>query len=254
MEKAKFQWMSNRTADGAGEYLEAIQQRSTMLQLYQHYYPDEYQQSRASPRFTSHATYTEKELEFLTSVDQQFFPLPIELTEFERTSYIPVEPLGTSWYYEEFDELGVTEKFLMCLIHGIENDTWNELEEEMGKDLPIAASYINYQKLGQEAQKLKGIIANLPVALDMLTQSTGNIWLDITYESDIVDSDWKVETIDALREAYTEAKVIMENYRQFIDWLDQDSQNCVKVVRLWNRCKEPNPSLHPRYLTSAQAA
>jgi hypothetical protein len=88
----------------------------------------------------------------------------------------------------------------------------------------------------------------------MLTQSTGNIWLDITYESDIVDSDWKVETIDALREAHTEAKVIMDNYRQFIDWLDQDSQNCVKVVRLWNRCKEPNPALHPRYLTSAQAA
>jgi hypothetical protein len=243
MDITKFEWFAARTADKAVEYIEAIQQRATILQLYQHYYLDEYQQSKASIQATSLETYSEKELEFLTLIDQQFFPLPLLLEESERISYIPVEPLGTSWYYDNFEELGATEKFLMSLIHGIENDTWNDLEGELG-DLPPAASYINYQKLSQETKKARGAIALLPIAIDMLTQSTGNLWLDISYENDIADADWTVEVIDTLREAYTEAQTILQNYRKFIDWLDRDTANCIKVVRLWNKCKEPNPETH----------
>jgi len=244
MDKTKFEWLAARNADKAVEYLEAIQQRATMLQLYQHYYPDEYQQSKASIQVASLETYSEKELEFLTLLDEQFFPLPLLQSESERISYIPVEPLGTSWYYDNFEELGVTEKFLMSLIHGLDNDTWNDLEEELGQDLPSAASYINYQKLSQEAQKVKGTITLLPIVLDMLTQSTGNIWLDISYENDIVDAYWTVEVIDTLREAYIEAQTILQKYREFIEWLDRDTANCIKVVKIWNRCKEPTPKNH----------
>ena len=84
----------------------------------------------------------------------------------------------------------------------------------------------------------------------MLTQSTGNIWLDISYESDIVDAHWTVEVIDNLREAYTEAQTIMQQYREFTDWLDRDTANCIKVVKLWNRCKETNPEIHNHYLAA----
>jgi hypothetical protein len=224
-----------------------------MLQLYQHYYPDEYQQSKASVKVTSLESYSEKELEFLNLLDEQFFPLPLLLAESERISYIPVEPLGTSWYYDNFEELGATEKFLMSLIHGLDNDTWNDLEGELGQDLPPAASYINYPKLSQEAKKVRGTIALLPIALDMLTQSTGNLWLDISYENDIVDAHWSAEVIDTLRESYTEAQTILQKYREFIEWLDSDTANCIKVVRLWNKCKEPAPELHSRYLTNALA-
>ncbi|MBD2316320.1 hypothetical protein [Phormidium tenue] len=250
MDKTKFEWLAARTADKAVEYLEAIQQRATMLQLYQYYYPDEYQQSKASVKVTSLETYSEKELEFLTLLGEQFFPLPLLLAESERISYIPVEPLGTSWYYDNFEELGATEKFLMSLIHGLDGDTWNDIEGELEQDLPPVASYINYPKLSQEAQKVRGMIALLPTAIDMLTQSTGNLWLDISYENDIVDAHWTVEVIDTLREAYTEAQTIMQKYREFIEWLDKDSANCIKVVRLWNRCKETNPEIHNHYLVA----
>ena len=250
MDKTKFEWLAARTADKAVEYLEAIQQRATMLQLYQHYYPDEYQQSKASIQVASLETYSEKELEFLTLLDAQFFPLPLLLAESERISYIPVEPLGTSWYYDNFEELGATEKFLMSLIHGLDNDPWNDLEEELGQDLPPAVSYINYQKLSQAVKKVRGKITLLPTAIDMLTQSTGNLWLDISYENDIIDAHWTVEVIDTLREAYTEAQEIMQKYREFIEWLDQDTANCIKVVKLWNKCKEPHPEIHNHYLAA----
>ena len=250
MDKTKFEWLAARTVDKAVEYLEAIQQRATMLQLYQHYYPDEYQQSNASMNVTSIETYSEKELEFLTLLDGQFFPLPLLLAESERISYIPVEPLGTSWYYDNFEELGATEKFLMSLIHGLENDPWNDLEEELGQDLPPAVSYINYQKLSQAVKKVRGKITLLPTAIDMLTQSTGNLWLDISYENDIIDAHWTVEVIDTLREYYAEAQAIMQKYREFIEWLDQDTANCIKVIKLWNRCKEPNPETYNHYLAA----
>ena len=250
MDKTKFEWLVSRTADKAVEYIEAIQQRATMLQLYQHYYPDEYQQSKASTQVASLEAYSEKELEFLTLLDEQFFPLPLLLAESERISYIPVEPLGTSWYYDNFEELGATEKFLMSLIHGLDNDTWNDLEGELGQDLPAAVSYVNYSKLSQEAKKVRGTITLLPTAIDMLTQSTGNLWLDISYENDIVDAHWTVEVIDTLREAYAEAQTIMQKYREFIEWLDRDTANCIKVVKLWNRCKEPNPETHNHYLAA----
>lgn len=250
MDKSKFECFAARSALKALEYLEAIQQRAVLLQLYQHYYPAEYQQSKASVKVTSLESYSDKELEFLTLLDEQFFPLPLLLAESERISYIPVEPLGTAWYYDNFEELDATEKFLMSLIHGLDGDTWEVLEAELDQDLPPAVSYINYQKLTLECKKRRGKITLLPTAIDMLTQSTGNIWLDISYENDIVDASWTVEVIDTLREAYTEAQTIMQKYREFIEWLDQDTANCIKVVKLWNKCKDPHRETHNHYLAA----
>jgi hypothetical protein len=250
MDKSKFEWFAARSPKKALEYLEAIQQRAIILQLYQYYYPDEYQQSKASVKVTNLESYSDKELEFLSLLDEQFFPLPLLLAESERISYIPVEPLGTAWYYDNYEELDATEKLLMSLIHGLDGDTWEVLEAELDQDLPPAVSYINYQKLTLECKKRRGEITLLPIAIDMLTQSTGNIWLDISYENDIVDAHWTVEVIDTLREAYTEAQTIRQNYREFIEWLDQDTANCIKVVKLWNRCKEPHPETHNHYLAA----
>ena len=81
MDKAKFEWLAASSADRAVEHIAALQQRATMLQLYQYYYPDEYQQSKASVKVPSLETYSEKELEFLTLLDEQFFPLPLLLAE-----------------------------------------------------------------------------------------------------------------------------------------------------------------------------
>ncbi|MFN5748599.1 MAG: hypothetical protein ACK47L_08950, partial [Pseudanabaena sp.] len=65
-----------------------------------------------------------------------------------------------------------------------------------------------------------------------------------------VDAHWTVEVIDTLREAYSEAQEIMQKYREFIEWLEQDTANCVKVVKLWNRCKETNPNTLNHYLAA----
>ena len=253
MDKAKFQWMCSHTSETAADYLESMQQRANMLRLYQHYYPEKYLQTTASLAFAKPEDYSEKEIEFLNLVDEQFFPLPLVMTDLERTAYIPIDPIGTSWYYDEFEELGATEKFLLCLIHDVSSEVWDDVESELGKEFPPVVDYISDVLLRQEAKKARGMISRLPLAMEMLTQSTDNIWLDMTYESEITDADWTVEVIDILRESYTDAQTIMNEYREFIEWLDKDSQNCVKVVRLWNRCKEPIPQLHFQYITHALA-
>jgi hypothetical protein len=230
-----------------------MQQRANMLRLYQHYYPEKYLQTTASLAFAKPEDYSEKEIEFLTLVDEQFFPLPLVMIDLERTAYIPIDPIGTSWYYDEFEELGATEKFLLCLIHDVSSEVWDDVESELGKELPPVVDYISDVLLRQEAKKARGMLSRLPLAMEMLTQSTDNIWLDMTYECEITDANWTVEVIDILREAYTDAQTIMNEYREFIEWLDKDSQNCVKVVRLWNRCKEPIPQLHSQYITHALA-
>ncbi|MCL1489629.1 MAG: hypothetical protein M1G31_25490 [Pseudanabaena sp. Salubria-1] len=253
MDKAKFQWMCSHTSERAADYLESMQQRANMLRLYQHYYPEKYQQTTASLAFVKPEDYSEKEIEFLTLVDEQFFPLPLVMTDLERTAHIPIDPIGTSWYYDEFEGLGATEKFLLCLIHDVSSEVWDDVESELGKELPPVVDYISDALLRQEAKKARGMISRLPLAMEMLTQSTDNIWLDMTYESEITDADWTVEVIDILREAYTDAQTIMKEYRGFIEWLDKDSQNCVKVVRMWNRCKEPIPQLHFHHPINALA-
>ena len=253
MDKAKFQWMCSHTSERAADYLESMQQRANMLRLYQHYYPEKYLQTTASLAFAKPEDYSEKEIEFLTLVDEQFFPLPLVMIDLERTAYIPIDPIGTSWYYDEFEELGATEKFLLCLIHDVSSEVWDDVESELGKELPPSVDYISDVLLRQEAKKARGMLSRLPLAMEMLTQSTDNIWLDMTYESEITDANWTVEVIDILREAYTDAQTIMNEYREFIEWLDKDSQNCVKVVRLWNRCKEPIPQLHFHHPINALA-
>jgi hypothetical protein len=254
MDRAKLEWLTLHTAEKAAEYLEALQLRANILSLYQHYFLDEYQRSTASPVFANPDVYSDKELEFFALVDNQFFPLPEALFELQRTPCIPVEPMGTAWYYDEFDGLDATEKFLLCLIHDMDGEVWHDLEAELGgNELPNPIDCISDTLLRQEAKKARGMISRLPLAMELLTQSTGNIWLDITYESEIVDAFWTIETIDALRDEYTSAQKIMHDYGEFIRWLGKNSQNCVKVVRLWNRCKEPIPESHPRYLINALA-
>jgi hypothetical protein len=188
MDKAKFQWMCSHTSERAADYLESMQQRANMLRLYRHYYPEKYQQTTASLAFAKPEDYSEKEIEFLTLVDEQFFPLPLVMTDLERTAYIPIDPIGTSWYYDEFEGLGATEKFLMCLIHDISSEVWDGVESELGKELPPVVDYISDVLLRQEAKKARGMISRLPLAMEMLTQSTDNIWLDMTYESEITDA------------------------------------------------------------------
>jgi len=237
VEKAKFEWLANSETSIAIEYLEAIQQRATMLQLYRHYYPDEYRESKNNTKFRVFE-YSKKEIEFINLVNENFFPVTYLMIDSERVRDIPIEPLGTWWYYDEFDGLGVTEKFLMSLVNNYENDTWVDFEVELEEDFPIPTDRIDYSKLTEEAEKIEGMLSQFPVAVDVLTQSTGNIWLDITNESEIYDCEWKIEAIEILKESYKEAGKIMEQYAKFVEWLDQDAENCVKVVRLWNSCKK----------------
>ncbi|MCL1495888.1 MAG: hypothetical protein M1G31_34845, partial [Pseudanabaena sp. Salubria-1] len=157
MDNAKFQWMCSHTSERAADYLESIQQRANMLRLYQHYYPEKYLQTTASLAFTKPEDYSEKEIEFLTLVDEQFFPLPLVMTDLERTDYIPIDPIGTSWYYDEFEELGATEKFLLCLIHDVSSEVWDDVESELGKEFPPVVDYISDQLLRQEAKKARGM-------------------------------------------------------------------------------------------------
>ena len=125
--------------------------------------------------------------------------------------------IGTSWYYDEFEGLGATEKFLLCLIHDVSSEVWDDVESELGKELPPVVDYISDALLRQEAKKARGMISRLPLAMEMLTQSTDNIWLDMTYESEITDAYWTIEVIDVLREAYTDAQTIMNEYRASLE-------------------------------------
>lgn len=241
MDKAKFEWLAHSKTSMAVAYLETIEHRATMLQLYKHYYPEEYRESKASTKSTNFE-FSEKETEFINLVDENFFPVSYLMCDSERIQEIPVEPLGTWWYFDEFNGLEVTEKFLMSLIHSIENDfdkdIWIDIGDELDRDLQVPTDRINYSKLVEETEKIEGMLSQFPIAIDMLTQSTGNVWLDITNETDVMDCEWKVETIEVLKESYKEAKEIIEKYKKFVDWLDQDAENCVKVLRLWNSCKE----------------
>ena len=221
-------------------YLSNLSQKTILLALYQHYFPDEWASSQVDwLTCTNGCLYSDREIEFLTLVNDRLFPLGEvdNLDRDERLSEILLYPQNTDWYDAELEQLTDTEQFLISVL-GCGYLLTNWLEEfEFEPEKLVSAEQIDFEKLKLLCGEHTSPLSLLYDVLSLIDHSTGCIWLDIVWENYECFS-WDQKSIDYLTQDWIIAQPYLTKMAEFDQWLQADINNRKEVVELWNNAKK----------------
>ena len=245
-----------------------------LLSLYQQYFPCEFASSTASPYPATDSDqsanpYTEKEFEFLSLVARNLFPLPylewLDDYSFIEPWEILITPMGLGWLDEEgvgWDALMPGFRVLLPLsqLGREELDSYAEMEQwyEEEWEFPLSLDEIaqpesvNAKKLRRLCHQAGKPINFLPLALNLLDFSTGNLWLDEfggqLNSCDATIHEWSQDSVRYLTRECHKAKYILAAIDGFIEWLEADiTPRFLQIVQLWNHSStthNPYPLKH----------
>ena len=222
-------------------YLENLSERVNFLSLYQKIFPNQWLESTIPINKQSHPTsvYLAREIEFINLVNEKLFPVEyIDEIEFssERDNIL-VSSQRVEWWYEDFEELEYSEKFLLSLMgQGYNISQW-ELNFGFNPDYIALAEEIYFEKLVRLCRRYKSPLQYLDTAIRIIDYSTENIWLDVTYEtSDWLE--WTYENIIFLGQKWKEAVSMMEKSNKLTHLLETSLAARKAAVKIWNQASK----------------
>jgi len=236
----------------ARSFLHLTHSVTNYLDLYQEYFPKEYEHSMAliesgkAQLFPLRGEgYSPHEVRFLTLVDEHLFPLPlwwvVDDASDETRAYttIPVEPIGIDiGYGDEIEDLRLGLQLLYYLVGEVPADIFDEIIETPDNaifELPIEQGRVDGPLLKTRCEHAEEPLSFFYLAIDYMAHDTGTVWLDATHDMPCEDADWSRETINALVEQYAKAQDILDKTDRFLDWLEADVLNNFPEVRnIWN--------------------
>ncbi|MCC5604934.1 hypothetical protein [Nostoc favosum] len=219
-------------------YLENLSKRVNLLSLYQKLFPEEWLESTISIDKQSHPAsgYFDREIEFINLVNENLFPIEyIDEIEFScEHDSILVSPQRVEWWYEYFEELEYSEKFLLSLMgQGYNISQW-ELNFGFTPDYIALAEEIYFETLVKLCRRYKSHLQYLDIAIRIIDYSTENIWLYVTCEtSDWLE--WTYENIIFLGQKWKEAVSMMEKSNKLNHLLETSLYARKAAVRIWNQ-------------------
>ena len=219
-------------------YLENFSQKATLLSLYQKLFAEEWDKSKTPINRKTHpdCIYSDREIEFIHLVNSNLFPVEFidEIETYEEYNNIVILPQILEWWNDNFEDLEASEKFLLSVMgNGYSLEYW---EEEFGfkPDYIADAENIDFQKIVKICNKLKSPIKYLVTSLSVIDYSTGNIWLDTTYETGYW-WEWSEENVLLMADKWQEASIILNQFEELSDWIEVSIANREKVVKIWNQ-------------------
>ena len=254
-------WRLPVTFPDAASYLQNLSAGANLLDMYRHYFPDEFERSQASslaPRPSPAAAYnyrhqshdrvefdryhSPKELEFLELVENRLFPLgfgPGTGPQEERVDAIPVFNIGIDWWMEPLSELLPGWQFLLLVAGNVEAGVDVDLldiDETVREVLTRSGiSAVDWEQLEIICRGAAEPLCYLPLAIELLNHETGNIYLDASDEMPADPLDWCREDVDFLIEQYRQALEIRDKTQRLVDWLEAGAANLKEAIELWNQ-------------------
>ena len=248
-------------------YLEEQQLTYRLLLIYQHFFPNQFARSTA-PNYPQNLKEPEphspKEIELFHLIDENLFPINVwyhTSVQKVRMYGIPLMTNGIDWQAEDFDittlKLG-WQALIALSYHGRywlepeeyssdcpEDDSLSWYESTTGVPLRQIAhpDRINPDLLSSLCSQAAHPIKLLPLAIQLLEHTTGNIWLDMfEYELETGEKEleWTLENIEFLASEYQRASEIWQQANLLIDWLESDlTANLKQGLKIWNRSSLP---------------
>lgn len=219
-------------------YLENLSLRVNILSLYQKIFPEHWLESTMTIDQHSHreSAYLDREIEFIRLVNAHLFPIDYidDIECSPERSNIPISPQKPEWWYEDFEDLEYSEKFLLSLIgQGYNLDEW-EVHFGFTPEYITPAEDIYPDSLTKLCRCYKSPLQHLVTAIRIIDYSTENIWLDVTCEtSDWLE--WTYENVMFLAQKWLEAVLMMENSNALAHLIETSLTTRKTIVKLWNQ-------------------
>ena len=219
-------------------YLKNLSQKASLLGLYQKLFPEQWNESTIPLNKKTHleCIYSDREIEFIHLVNSNLFPVEFidEIQAYSEYENITIIPQRLEWWNDDFEDLETSEKFLLSVMgNGYSLEYW---EEKFGlePDYVACTEDMDFQKLMIICNNLKSPIKYLVPSLSILDYSTGNIWLDTTYEAGYW-WEWTEENIILLADKWQEATTMIEQFQELSAWIEASVTNRKKVLEVWNK-------------------
>ena len=219
-------------------YLETLSKRVSLLSLYQKIFPQQWLESTISLEKHSHqeSAYCDREIEFIKLINEKLFPVEyVDEVEFlNEHDNISISPQKIEWWYEDFEDLKYSVKFILSLIgQGYNLSEW-KLNFGFTPEYIDEAENICLEKLARLCRRYKNPLQHLDTAIKVIDYSTENIWLDITCEtSDWME--WTYENVMFLAQEWQEAVLMIEKSDEVADLIETSLSARKAVVKIWNQ-------------------
>jgi hypothetical protein len=241
---------------GCSTVLEAIDfiageiERERIYALYRRLFPKEWKKSRASfTRCGENEYHTEREMEFINLVSDNYFPLSTWLDWSDyRFDHIPIEPVNFDLCCGDFE----WQEFRPCLQFGIAaflyrggglyDTDWNEILLNFNLHLedlpPICHENPPFAELDRRRDDPR--VLRFLHLIEFIHHDTGNPFIDTTCCSPMELFEWTEETLEKLKKHYQ----AIDSYFESMDILDREIERhplktFKELISLWNTGQLP---------------
>lgn len=225
-------------------YLENLKESTQLLGFYQHYFPNEWQESSPQIQTTDIWKLVQQ---FFSLVNQHLFPLILEEIEDDSEDYlttIPYYPCGWDWYFESPEDWTEAELFLLCICQ----PKFVQKLAEKGEQLPNfplptqnLIDHFDWEQFQEICQAYSPPLCYLANVINLITHSTGTIWLDTTAD-EYWSLDWSAENIDNLTEHWQIASNLITQKQELCQWLSTSPQHYQEVINFLENHLNLTPS------------
>lgn len=224
-----------------------LDEAAALLKIYHRFFPQEFAATNRGV-ISREGDLQVALVECLEMVSRHLFEIPDYCfdgwqNEDLPLSYIPIEPIFGEWWNEDIEELMPLWQVLLILIGAWEpNDTENEIfktatnAQQQWKD-----KMIDCDKLARLCRRVSEPLCWLNLALLTLDHSTGNPWLDASYECPITGVEWTTRNVRCLRKSWLEAQQACKQIAQLDEWLNKDAARIHSLLALWFQALTARP-------------
>lgn len=228
------------TISGVLDFLSGLRFRFNIFHLYQHFFPEQYARSEASPHPTPNSgSHSPREIEFFELVLSHLFPIldPGVLDDEARFDGIPIEVCGIT--YDDADQLDVCCRVVGAAVGALGLD-WEDVTGEWPVALPEPLArqrgkVLDLEKFEGLCRKRRRLWAHVPVMMRIACNETGNDFLDVTYETSFEWPPWTLENVEYLRQEWARADQMLSQAEKVREWLKEHPRRMATVITLMNR-------------------
>jgi hypothetical protein len=221
--------------------LGVLQDAAGLLKVCRHFFPKEFA-ARNCVEMAVANSFHEALIGCLELVSRNLFEIPDgffdDMTDEDLPlSYIPIEPLFPEWWSDDFDDLIALWQVLLILIGAAEaDDSENEALSATNRARhQWQDKIIDCRKLARLCRRTDPPLCWLNLALLTLDHSTGNPWLDASYECPITDYDWTIRNVCHLQKKWREAGRACDQIMTLNAWLSEDALRIHQILALWEQ-------------------
>jgi len=234
----------NSNALEACRSIEKVIREQRKYQLFQKYFPDEWNRSRTSLFKTGcYENYTERANEFFELVNEYLFPILNGWNEDPETDFdnFNIFSLNVDFCCDEIEYENLRVSYVAAsLLFSQSEEIWEFLENNYKinqADFPEINRYSFDKIWNLEKTGRIGLYLNI---FEVVDHSTGNPWLDTTNCQTCESYSWDEKTVEFLTESYQEAQRMLEE-TVLLDALVEanTSEILSEMISLWNTGKIP---------------